>query len=210
MFKDSYKPLSQNKIDTLIEIINPILDISNFEGAQTKAISHPLPFYPAFQFIEVRKTNASPPLKLNIIAPMDYKKWTGDNISLLDGTNAVFYVLNKEIPILLNESTVHSYVTFFFNYVHGAQGQFQILSSIDDINWHEAPGPSGIKALTKMISPLKIFEKNEDGFLLKSTILFKDSLFESDIHVAQNGIITLKNQKILVEDLPVTDQILSS
>lgn len=209
MFKDSYKPLTQNKIDTLIEIINPKLNISNFESAETKAIAHPLPFYPSFQYIEARKINANPPLKLNLIAPMDYKKWDAANIYILDGTNNIFYRLNKEIPILLNKSTVHSYVSFFFSYVRGAQGQFQILSSIDDINWNEAPGPSGIKALTKMITPLTIFEKTEDDFLLKSTILFKDSLFESDIHVAQDGIITLKNQKILVEDLPVIDQILS-
>ncbi len=209
MFRDSYKPLTANKIDTLIKIINPKITTSPFESAQTKAISHSLPFYPAFQFVEMRKANANPPLKLNLFAPIDYKNWDEENVCLLDGTNSIFYRLNKEIPILLNKSTVHSYVTFFFAYVRGAQGQFQILSSIDDIQWHEAPGPSGIKALSKMIAPLKIIEQNDDEYILKSTILFKDSLFESDIHVAQNGMIALKDQKILVEDLPVVDQILS-
>jgi len=205
MFRDSYKELNAVKIENLIEILNPLLSVSPFEASKTKALSHPLPFYPATQFIEIRKTDINPIFKLNILLPLDDKKWAADDIYILDGTNKPFYALNKKLPINLTIENVTIYVQLFFEYVRGAHGKFQILNSFDDIEWQEQPAPAAKKALAKMIAPLSIIEEDQDQFLLKSSIIFKDSLFESDVLVTKEGLITLSNQKILVEDLPVID-----
>jgi len=209
MFKDAFKELNGKKIQKIIDILNPMLEASDFEVGKTKALTHPLPFYPTYQFVEIRQTNTNPLYKVNLILPMDDKKWDSKKTLILDGTNKPFYMLNKGLPISLNDENVLTYVQFFFEYVRGAQGKFQILSTLDDINWHEEPAPSGKKALAKMVSPLSIIEKNEEFYLLKASIVFKDSLFESDITVRNDGLITLSNQKILVEDLPIIDPMIA-
>lgn len=209
MFRDSFKELNTTKIGNLIEILNPLIDAPAFEVATAKALGHPLSFYPSYQFIEIRQTRTNPSYKLNLILPMDHKKWTAQNVHILDGTNKPFYRLNKDLPINITVDNIFTYVKFFFEYVRGAQGKFQILDTIDDIDWHEEPAPAGKKALSKMITPLMITEENNENYVLKAAIIFKDSLFESDVVVGKNGLITLSNQKILVEDLPVIDSVLS-
>jgi hypothetical protein len=89
--------------------------------------------------------------------------------------------------------------------VRGAHGIFHVIHKLEDVNWREQPALSGRKALEKLITPMAIKDKSEDGYILNATIVFKDSLFKSDIAVKNNGMISLFNQEILVEDLPIAD-----
>jgi hypothetical protein len=57
-----------------------------------------------------------------------------------------------------------------------------------------------------MVFPLTLkSEKQDDNFYLSASIIFKDSLFESDIMVSPQGDVSLSNQELLVEDIPVLD-----
>jgi len=208
MFKDSFKEVPVKKLEMLISILNGMIEGSPLEGGKAKALAHPLPFYDGYQFIEVRQASDNPPRKFNIIATIDQKSWQDGGIVMLDGSNAPLYALNKQVPIILNDENIQVYAQFFFGYVRGAQGIFQIINTIDDIHWHEAPALSGRKALEKMIEPISLVRQDEDSYQLKATIVFRDSLFSSDILVGHDGMISLTNQQILVEDLPISDQTL--
>ena len=205
MFKDSFKEIKSEKLKSLLEMVNEKLDGSDIEIDKAKALWHPLPFYGGYQFSEIRVKGENPPRLVNVIAPIDNKKWNNQTVHILDGTNKVFYTLNNNLPITLNDETVHLYVKFFFQYVRGANGIFHVINNLDDVNWREQPALSGRKALEKMVSPLSIKDKNDNEYILQATIVFKDSLFKSDIIVKKNGVISLSNQEILVEDLPIAD-----
>ena len=56
-----------------------------------------------------------------------------------------------------------------------------------------------------MIAPLMISSKDEEEWSLISSMVFKDSLFETEINVQMDGTVRLSNQEILVEDIPVLD-----
>ena len=58
-----------------------------------------------------------------------------------------------------------------------------------------------------MIEPLRVSSEDSESFTLKSSIIFKDSLFEADVIVKKDGQITLTRQEILVEDIPVLDDV---
>ena len=43
---------------------------------------------------------------------------------------------------------------------------------------------------------------------MTATVMFKDSLFQCDVDIDPKGQITLTNEKLLVEDMPVLDDAL--
>jgi hypothetical protein len=208
MFKDSYKDVSVKNLKIILDIVNDILPSSPLDSLKTKALSHGLPFYEGYQIVETRNSQDNPAPKIHVITPADLKNIDAQHIHILNGTNAPIYALNKNAPISLSADNVVLYTQFFFEYVRGAQGKFQVINALDDVEWIEEPAMSGRKALEKMINPITIINDHQDGYDLKANIIFKNSLFESDIEVKQDGQITLKNQKILVEDLPIEDQLI--
>ena len=203
MFSDAYTTIEHGVAAALLEKLNEKLDGSSFDSANSRIISHSLPFYNGHALYEVSDFNSSPE---RIISFVHEESGASDNIYILDGTNQPIYALNKSVPVFLNQKTITFYVRFFFFYVRGRFGRFNIVENVDEINWREEPAPAGRKALAKMVKPLEL--KNEDNsgaYHLSSSIIFKDSLFESDISVTEDGTVSLSNQEMLVEDIPVLD-----
>lgn len=203
MFADSFTQIEHGDVAEILDQLNPMLDGALFDPAVARVLSHELPFYNGYSLVEVSDYDVNPPRQISFV----YKNTEGgDRLYLLNGTNEPIYHLNKAVPIFLKEETAELYVRFFFNYVRGRFGRFIIVETPDEINWREEPAPAGKKALGKMISPIELKQVSEDGtYHLKANIIFKDSLFESDISVTEDGTVSLSNQELLVEDIPVFD-----
>jgi hypothetical protein len=83
-----------------------------------------------------------------------------------------------------------------------------IVDNVDDIDWREEPAPAGRKALGKMIEPLRVKSREADGTTIFSlSIVFKDSLFAAEAHLKPDGTLSLHNEELLVEDIPVADDV---
>lgn len=185
----------------MADMINPHLDIQ-FDSARATVMIHNLSFYQGYFIAEISDHDQNPPV-LRIAICND----KGD-VHVLNWSNAPIYKLNKAIPLTLNDNTILDYVRFFFTFVRGQHGRFLIVDTVDDIDWREEPAPAGRKALAKMIEPLALKKRNEDGTsIFSSTIIFRDSLFASEIVVKTDGHIEMKNEELLVEDIPVADDL---
>lgn len=202
MFSDAYISIEHGKAVALLEMLNPKIDLSPFPNT-SRILCHSLNFYNGYSLYEVSDNGVNPAKKCSFI----YKdNGTTDEIYVLNGTNEPIYSLNKSVPIFLNQSNIVLYVKFFFHYVRGKFGRFHIIENVDEMNWREEPSPAGRKALGKMIAPLELIKEDERGtYHLKGRIIFKDSLFEADFLVQENGNVNLNNQEILVEGIPVLD-----
>lgn len=201
MFADKFSKVENSDAVSFLEKLNPMLDGSSFSHLDVTILKHSLDFYSNCDFIEINDKNVYPPRILHLI-----HNTAGDNYHILDGTNEVLYQLNQTVPIQLNEDNIVTYVRFFFCYVRGKHGVFQIIDGVDDVHWKEEPAPNARKALGQMIEPLNLVAVTDSGeFALRASIIFKDSLFESSILVKKNGEVSLTNQEILVEDIPVLD-----
>lgn len=204
MFQDSFTLIEHGAAAKILDDVNPDLDGSPFDPALARILSHPLPFYEGYNLVEISDYDVNPPRKISLI----YKAVdNGDpEIFVLNGKNEPIYELNKRTPIQLDETNIFIYVRFFFSYVRGRFGRFMIVENVDEIDWKEEPSPAGKKALSKMIRPLTLKPKtSDDEFYLTASIVFKDSLFETDIKVMADGQASLSNQELLVEDIPVLD-----
>ena len=127
------------------------------------------------------------------------------DIIILNWTNEPIYLLNQKAPIQLNDDNICEYVRFFFTYIRGKHGRFIMAENVDDIPWREEPPPQARKAISKMLKSLEVLNKKDGNFYLKATMMFRDSLFQADVEVKPNGLVTLSNEELLVEDMPVLD-----
>jgi len=199
MYQDAFKKLELDEVAKLLDIYNPLFEGSLFDPVDTTIMAQDISFYPGYRYLDIADYSCVPPIRRFAVHGNDHN-------SVLNWSNEPIYRLNSEIPILLNEETVCDYVRFFFNHVRGKNGRFLVTESIDDIRWRDDPPPAARKTIGEMLLPMIIADAKEDGgYFMNITVMFKDSLFECDVDIKADGLITLDNEKLLVEDMPVLD-----
>jgi len=202
MYQDAFTKLKPKEIETLLKTYNPLFEGSVFESAQTTIMAQDIPFYPKHRYLDIADHSCIPPMRRFAIDGPEAQ-------IVLDWSNDPIYKLNKDIPIMLDEEVVCDYIRFFFNHVKGENGRFLIAESIDDIRWREDPPPAARKTIGEMLMPLIIADQNDKGeFTIKATLMFKDSLFECSIDVSINGDVAINDEKLLIEDMPILDDVL--
>jgi hypothetical protein len=201
MFKDAFIKLDPVQAARMAGLINPALDIK-FDPDKSNVMIHNLSFYENYFIAEISRHDQQPPI---VRAAICNDK---GEINVLNWSNEPIMALNKKAPIVLNEENTPDYIRFFFTYVRGSHGRFLIVDTVDDIDWREEPAPAGRKALAKMIEPLHVKKRMDDGTVIYgASIIFKDSLFAAEVHVRPDGTISLHNEELLVEDIPVADDL---
>jgi len=202
MFKDAFIKLDSTQAARMIERLNPHFDVA-FDPAATTVMVHALSFYEGHSLVEVSRHDQHPPI-MRVAINNDK---TGE-VTVLNWTNEPIHKLNKTVPVNLAEDSMLDYVRFFFTYVRGSHGRFLVIDSVDDIEWREEPAPAGRKALGKMIEPMLVRAREKDGTVVFSlSIVFKDSLFTAEAHLKPDGYLSLHNEELLVQDIPVADDV---
>jgi len=206
MFSNALIKLDTLEAQTLLSEINPQIKGSPYDAEKATILSAPVSFYPGYQFIEISDHTIMPARKTALI----YKTGEAATAVLLDWTNAPIYALNDNAPLTLDEKTINDYVRFFFNYVRGRHGRFVIIENVDEISWKDEPPVNARKAVGSLIAPLHLYGIDNDGtYRLSARMLFKDSLFKADIVVDHNGHVNLEDEELVIEDIPVVDEVLS-
>jgi hypothetical protein len=199
MYQEAFEKLELDETATILDRVNPAFDGTAFDPVEATIMAAEIPFYPGCRLLDISTHNAIPPLRRFVI-------YSPKEFSVLNFQNEVIYKFNDALPIRLNESNVATYVRFFFTYVRGKHGRFQICESIDDINWKEDPPPSARQAVGKMIKPVTLKEVTSEGiYKLEARMVFKDSLFKSEVEVKPDGLVSLNSEELLIEDMPVLD-----
>lgn len=199
MFQDAYVKCDRLETEDLVGALKPHLDGSAFKADNTVIMSRPLAFYPGYTFLDIADHSQMPARRRFVLR-------SAHDVVVLDFTNAPIYALNARAPLKLTEDTITEYVRFFFSFVRGRHGRFLICESIDDIQWREEPPPSARKAVAKMLRPLEVVSTDVDGTThLVAQMMFKDTLFQTEIEVKKDGFVKLANEKLLIEDMPVLD-----
>lgn len=199
MYQEAFKKLELDETATILDSLNPEFDGTVFDPVETVILAQDVSFYKDYRFLDIADHQGHPAMHRYVI----YKS---DHYSILNFTNEPIYALNQSAPITLNKDNIDDYVLFFFSYVRGRHGRFLIVESVDNINWREDPPPSARKALGEMITPITLENTDKEGnYNLNACMVFKDSLFKSKIKVTPGGQVSLSDEELLVEDLPVLD-----
>jgi len=200
MFRNAFIKLGRKECAAALEIINPLLDDS-FDPSTITILGQDLSFYPGYRFLDITDYGMTPFLHKSVIYKLDH-------VVFLDGTNEPIYALNERGALYLAEKTVIEYTRFFFHYVQSSRGKFIIVETVDDISWREDPLLEIRKTLGTILQPMTMKKADEkDGYDLEACILVRESLIKVTVTVSKIGKPVLSNEKLLMDDLPVLDNI---
>lgn len=194
---DDWQKLDAERAARILAEVNPHLEPVPFNPESTTVRAKPLPFYRGYQLCELTDLSAVP-------AARKYAIYKAGDVNVVNWTNQTIYDANEKAPIVLTADNIHAYVRFFFNYVRGRHGRFVIVETIDDIKWQVEPPLQGRKVMQDMLEPLALIEQDKDGvFILEAFMVFKDSLFKTRIQVRPDGLVSMSDEELKIEGMPV-------
>ncbi|MEZ0259849.1 MAG: hypothetical protein ACAH80_02505 [Alphaproteobacteria bacterium] len=194
---EDWQKLDAEKAARILSEVNPQLEPVPFSAEQTTIRVQKLPFYKNYELYELTDLSAVP-------AARKYALYKPGDINVINWTNQTIYETNEKAPIALDERNVVEYVKFFFNYVRGRHGRFLIIETIDDIRWQVEPPLQGRKVMQEMLEPVGVVSQDADGtFNLEAFMVFKDSLFKTRVHVKKDGLVSMSDEELKIEGMPV-------
>lgn len=197
MYRIDWEDISAEDVPRMLADINQHIEGVTFDPNVTTIEKHDLPFYAEYDLLRVIDSSADPVLEKLMI----YKE---GELFVLNWTNQPIYTVNENAPIYLNEDIAPLYAQFFFDHVRGRHGRFLIIEDADDINWSSTPPEDAKKAINDMITPVTHSETKDDGVMSYSSyMIFKDSLFKANIHVEKDGMVSLSDESLIVEGMPI-------
>ncbi len=197
MYHIDWEDIDAEDVPRLLADINQHIDGDTFDPNVTTIEKHALPFYADYELLRVIDPEADPVLEKLLI----YKE---GEAFILNWTNQPIYTANEKAPIHLDEDIAPLYAKFFFDHVRGRHGRFLIIDNADEINWSEEPPEEAKKAIDEMITPVTHIETKESGTMSYSSyMIFKDSLFKANIHVEKDGMVSLSDEALIVEGMPI-------
>ena len=202
MFRDAFTKLDALEVEALLPRLNPLIAGSDYAARNVTILAMEPSFYPGWRLLEISDHSAIPARKSFIV-------YRAEEAVVLDWTNQPIYRLNEIVPVRLDEQNIVEYVRFFFTFVRGRHGRFLITESVDDIAWKDEPPAPARKAIAALIEPTKLRAMDENGaFHLSTRMIFKDSLFKSNVIVTPAGLVTLEDEELVVENIPILDDTL--
>jgi hypothetical protein len=194
---ENWQKLDPEKSARILSEINAHLDPVPFSMESTTVRSHKLPFYKNYELYELTDLSAVPGAR-------KYAIYKPGDVNVINWTNQSIYETNEKAPIALDRSSVVEYVKFFFNYVRGRHGRFLIIETIDDIRWQVEPPLQGRKVMQEMLEPVTVVSEDEEGgYVLHAFMVFKDSLFKTKVHVKKDGLVSMSDEELKIEGMPV-------
>jgi hypothetical protein len=205
---EDWQKLGSESVAKLLAEVNPRLAPVSFDPASTTIRSQKLPFYKEHVLLELTDLSTVPGARKYAIYKPGAKAGLGReapaDVNIINWTNQTIYDTNEKAPIVLNEDTVINYVKFFFSYVRGRHGRFLIIETIDDVRWQIEPPAQGRKVMQEMLSPVELEGKESDGtYDLTAFMVFKDSLFRTKIHVKPDGLVSMSEEDLKIEGMPI-------
>ena len=206
MFQEAFQKLDLDETARILDEIQGALGDAFIDPLETTILSYDLDFYPGYRLLEISNTTQMPALQRHVV-------YSPENTVILDFTNGPIYQLNETVPIHLNKDNVSDYILFYFRYVRGQYVFSHIVESVDDVNWKDDPPPQARKAVGEMIKPLKITpKKNPDGqteYHCIAHMVVKNALFKADIDINPKAYVKVYNETVLLQDMPVIEDIIS-
>ena len=200
---EDWQKLDSEKTVQMLDEINPYLDPVQFDPDAVTIRSQKLSFYKDYMFFELTDLSAIPGAR-------KYAICKPGEVNVINWTNHIIYEINEKAPIFLNKKSVVNYVRFFFNYIRGRHGRFLIVETIDDVRWQIDPPVQGRKVMQEMLEPMTLIDQDQDGvFNLEAFMIFKDSLFKTKIQVKSDGFVSMFDEDLKIEDMPILQDSLS-
>lgn len=124
----------------------------------------------------------------------------------IDGTSAPIYTVNEKDPIHLTQENVVSYLEFFFNNVHGSEGEVFLIRDITKMPFMKTLTPEQRQNVVGSFRPLLAAPEAGAGtFRVTGTLHYGGGLILAAMLVTSDGKISFAEQNLLLSGVHFPD-----
>ena len=156
----------------------------------------PLPFYATAKLVTVEYVTESK----DRLTRYFLEDSTNDILRELNGTSPPIHGSNKDFPLVLDDiEKAISYLRFFTTFVNSDGGAFQLIESVDDLNWQDGVSELEKNSIRNLIRPVYMWqEKNtHDKWHATATVYYSNNIYHAKFEVASDGTM------VMVDDIPI-------
>lgn len=201
MYNPIWEELDPEELPRYVDRVNRELKARPFDALTTSVRRAGLPFYAEYDLVEFQDNATSSPVYTRRVL------FGPENFHVLNWTNGPIYTANEQAPIIVNEETAPIYARFFFNYVKGRHGRFVLVDDVSEIAWNGSVPEKGKEAIAKILQPIHVTSSEDNKITMLSYMVFKDSLFRANVHVERDGMVSLSDEALVVEGMPIIEDV---
>lgn len=164
-------------------------------GDELRVLRKTLSFYTGHRHYEIIDRRGGYPRRTEMLfAIADSEVPEGvDRLVPLNGMSATLHKLNAAYKLNLNSTTAAEYLDFFCDMVHGDEGLFHIVESIDDAKWR-CHSKDQRDVLSDTIRPIRIWpvsDPDKSFMVADAFIAYSDKFFHACFHVYPDGSVAM-------------------
>ena len=168
-----------------------------FTPDKTRVLSQDLSFAPDWKKIVCEDFSSLPYKKMhflsdgNIVRQMQYvpDPYTTNNFA--------------DLGIQLNEKNVLAYLMFYYDYFLPSKERLHPVLHVDDLEWQDDLAPMTRQSLEKEFRSYPKISRAGDAFYVMAACLFRFAIMEVTFFIQADGQVTIKDSRVLIDDLPV-------
>lgn len=128
-----------------------------------------------------------------------------NNLWNLNGTSPPIHEANKVCSINIKEkANAAAYLRFFCSFVHGDEGAFYLVETIDDMNWLKSASDVDKAKVRNLIRPIHLWKAdNKSHWNATATVNYGNGIFYAKFEILDTGILQMINDFPLASDLKV-------
>lgn len=208
MSRARYQKLSDKEVSQILAEVGSLLP-TGFSGTDPYPVilKRSYSFYSGWSALEINRASDidSEPLLLLMPAKPDKSQTI-----LVDYRMETIRRLNKTVPLKLNAANAAEYASFVLKYTRGEEGRFIPLKEIEELSWREEPPNAAKRGIASLIQPPRLVEADDTAhsYAVMLCVLFQRHLFSLSLQIDRDGTLHVLDRTLLIEDLPVQDDII--
>ncbi len=202
MFQDSYTKLKTDQVEKFLARTASQLIGEAFAPQSTVILTRPLGFWGSAKLYDMADHRTLPSARRFVVEKENA-------VVVLDFTPQQITQLNENFGLNLTLDFAPDYLRFYLGFTRAPGGRFLLVESVDDIPWKDDPPPQARKAVGKILTPLHLVSDIAKGvFSGECVALYKTTLYKLHAAITPQGTVHLTLGEVLLEDLPVLDDVL--
>lgn len=163
-----------------------------FSRDTTEVTWRTLPFYTNYRLYRLVNYATMPTFSLSYLS-------NGDDFLTVNGTAIPIYTANERDPIRLNEMTAIPYLDFFFNNVHGSEGDVFLIKDPKRMPFMDSLSIGQQQSIISGYRPVKASYSAAEGlYRVTGTLYYGGSLIHAVIQIQPNGRLAFEEQNLLL------------
>ena len=154
----------------------------------------PLPFYKNAFDVHIKDFTTRPFIMREYVC-------NDERVFQTDGEEDALLEINEALSLSLTAKNVAEYAAFYFQKVAIDDSFARLIFSADDVIG-DSFDEDLCETLKKIIHAPEV-DETEDGFTVSGFVLLDDTLFKADLGVDKNGAVSIDDEEIVYEDLPI-------